>query len=268
MDRNYETIRLERDARGIATVTLARGATRNAFDARLIAELEAVFRALAAEVELRVVLLRGEGKAFCAGADLNWMRAGVDLDEAENEAGAREMAAMFAAVADCPAPVVAVVHGHALGGGAGLVAAADVALCVEAAKFGFTEVMLGIIPAVISPHVLRKVGETQARRYFLSGEIFDGREAERIGLAQKCLPDVAALEAEVATLVAALLRAAPGAVRESKALIAAVRGVQGAAAIDITAPWIARLRGAAEGQEGMTAFLDKRKPSWVREDES
>ena len=267
MSESHQTIRIDRDARGIATVTLTRGEVRNAFDATLIAELDAAFRALAEDESLRCVLLRGEGKAFCAGADLNWMRASVDLSEAENEAEARKMAAMFRAVAECPAPVVAVVHGHALGGGAGLVAAADVALVVEKVKLGFTEVLLGIIPAVISPFVLRKVQETQARRYFLTGEIFDGREAERIGLAQRCLADEAALEAEVENIVAGFLRAGPRAARESKKLIDGVKGKALAEATDVTAPWIARLRGGAEGQEGMAAFLDKRSPNWQEDAE-
>ncbi|MCB9830949.1 MAG: enoyl-CoA hydratase/isomerase family protein [Planctomycetes bacterium] len=266
MTEAYQTLRIERGDQGVVTVTLARGETRNAFDARLIDELRRAFEALAGDADLRAVILRGEGKAFCAGADLNWMRASAALSEAENEAGAREMAAMFAAVASCPVPVIAVVHGHALGGGAGLVAAADVALGTAGARFGFTEVLLGIIPAVISPYVLRKLSQTQARRYFVTGEIFDGREAERIGLLQKCLADEASLEAEVAAMVTALMRAGPAASREAKKLVAAVAGLEPERATDLTAPWIARIRGSTEGQEGMAAFLGKRRAAWVPEE--
>ena len=185
---SFTTIGLTRADHGLATVTLKRPDVRNAFNAELVRELKQVFDALSKEDDLRAVFIRGEGKCFCAGADLNWMKASVTLSFAENEADARKMAETFAAIAACPVPVIAVVHGHALGGGAGLMAAADIALAADEVKIGFTEVLLGIIPAVISPFVLRKIGQTHARRYFCSGEIFDGREAARIGLARsRCL---------------------------------------------------------------------------------
>lgn len=260
----FETIRVAIDARGVATVTMARPEVRNAFNAELIAELEAAFLALSQDSSLRLIVLRGEGKCFCAGADLNWMKASADLSLAENEAGARAMAGMFRAISESPVCVIGVVHGHALGGGAGLVGAVDVALVADEAKLGFTEVRLGIIPAVISPFVLRKVSQTHARRYFLSGEVFGGQEAARIGLAQQSMPR-SDLDAAVADLVQALLQSGPKAIRESKLLIDSVVGKTTEEAIDVTAPWIARLRASAEGQEGMDAFLSKRKASWVED---
>ncbi len=259
---SYETIKLARSDQGFATVTLARPDVRNAFNATLIAELEQAFNDLSSDPELRLILLRGEGKCFCAGADLNWMKASAGLTMAENEAGARLMAKMFKAIADSPVPVIGVIHGHALGGGAGLVGAVDIALVASEAKLGFTEVRLGIIPAVISPFVLRKVSQTHARRYFLSGEIFDGAEAARIGLAQKSMP-LDELEIEVDALVQALLKSGPKATRESKRLIEVVAKKTVDTAIDLTSPWIAKLRASKEGQEGMDAFLSKRPARWV-----
>ncbi len=260
----FETIRVAMDGRGVATVTMARPDVRNAFNGELIAELKTAFVQLSQDPALRLIVLRGEGNCFCAGADLNWMKASADLTLAENEAGAKAMAAMFRAISESPVCVVGIVHGHALGGGAGLVGAVDVALVAEEAKLGFTEVRLGIIPAVISPFVLRKVGQTHARRYFLTGELFDGEEAARIGLAQQSMPR-SDLEAAATKLIEALLQSGPKAVRESKLLIGEVVGKSTGEAISLTAPWIAKLRASEEGQEGMDAFLGKRKASWVED---
>lgn len=257
-----ETLEIEAND-GVVTVTLARPDVRNAFNAQVIEELHAAFTGPCAGDDVRVVVIRGQGKSFCAGADLNWMKASVALSFEENTADAAKMAKMFEAIADCPAPVVAVVHGHALGGGAGIVAAADIALVSTAAKLGFTEVALGIVPAVISPFCVRKIGIKHALRYFTSGEIFDGAEAARIGLAQKCVePD--ALDAEVETVTAAVLRAGPVASREAKRLAHEVEGRTPAACRELTSSLIARLRGSPEGQEGMAAFLEKRPATWVR----
>lgn len=259
-----ETLRIDKNPDGVVTVTLARPAVRNAFNAEVISELHAAFIGPCAADDVRAVLIRGEGKSFCAGADLNWMKASVELSLEENQQDAERMARMFEAIADCPAPVIAVVHGHALGGGAGLVAAADVAIVTTAAKLGFTEVVLGIVPAVISPFCVRKIGVAHALRYFATGEIFDGAEAARIGLAQKCVePD--ALEGEVEALRAALLRAGPLASREAKRLAHEVDGRTPAACRDLTSHLIARLRGSEEGQEGMAAFLEKRAAAWVEQ---
>ncbi|MFT7617225.1 MAG: methylglutaconyl-CoA hydratase [Planctomycetota bacterium] len=259
---SYETIIVERGTNGVATITMNRPAVRNAFNAQLIDELEQAFLSMNTFESTRVVVLRGAGDCFCAGADLNWMKASADLSLAENEEGARLMACMFRAISDCTLPVIGVIHGHALGGGAGLVGAVDIALVADEAKLGFTEVRLGIIPAVISPFVLRKVSETHARRYFLSGEVFGGQEAERIGLAQKSMPR-AEIEAECDKLIESLLQCGPKATGESKRLITEVKDLELADAIKKTAPWIAKLRASKEGQEGMDAFLNKRRASWV-----
>ena len=267
MSSNYSTLDLTRSDAGITTLTLTRADVRNAFNADVIRELRTAFEEIACDETVRAVVLRGEGKSFCAGADLNWMKASVGLSLEENFDDATRMAEMFEAISDCPAPVVAVVHGHALGGGAGLVAAADVAFVNRDAKLGFTEVALGIVPAVISPFVLRKIGETHARRYFVSGEIFDGAEAERIGLAQQAVP-LEGLEALTSGYLAAILRAGPVAAREAKRLVSEIEGKSPAGNREHTASLIARLRQSPEGQEGIAAFLGKRKASWVREEGS
>ncbi|MCA9319275.1 MAG: enoyl-CoA hydratase/isomerase family protein [Planctomycetes bacterium] len=262
MSTEFKTLTFERGRDGVAVVTLSRPEVRNAFDADLITELHQVFAGPAVDDLTRAVILRGQGPAFCAGADLAWMRASAKLSLEENRKGAERMARMFRSVAECLVPVVAVVHGAALGGGAGLVAAADVAIGVPTAKIGFTEVRLGIVPAVIAPFVLRKIGRTHASRYFVTGEIFDGIEADRIGLLQRVV-EPEHLEAEVDRFVSHVLAAGPHATRESKRLIELVDGVPVRDCTAVTAPLIARLRASEEGQEGMSAFLEKRKPTWV-----
>lgn len=259
---SYATLTVEQSISGVATITMNRPEVRNAFNAELIEDLAQAFASMGTDKSTRVVVLRGAGDCFCAGADLNWMKASADLTLAENEESARLMAVMFRMISDCSLPVIGVIHGHALGGGAGLVGAVDIALVAEEAKLGFTEVRLGIIPAVISPFVLRKVSETHARRYFLTGEVFGGKEAERIGLAQKSMPR-SELEAECEKLITSLLQCGPIATMESKKLIAEVKNLELTDAITKTAPWIARLRQSEEGQEGMSAFLNKRRASWV-----
>ena len=190
------------------------------------------------------------------------MSAQADLPEDENAASAREMAGMFLAIARCSKPVVARIHGHALGGGSGLTAAVDIAIAAEDTMFGLTEVKLGIVPAVISPFVLRKIGVGRAHALFLTGERFDGREAERIGLVHQAVPD-SRLDAEVDRVVGELLTSGPSAVGSAKRLIQAVAGLSLEDAISISADWIAKLRATAEAREGMQAFLQKRKPEWI-----
>jgi methylglutaconyl-CoA hydratase len=231
-------------------VTLARPERRNAFDAALIAELTAAFSDVG---DARAVLLSGEGPAFCAGADVEWQRASVDLSYDENVEDALRLHAMMETVDSCPAPVVCRVHGFALGGGSGLVACADVAVAAPDAVFGFTEVRLGIVPAVISPFVLRKIGPGAARRYFLTGERFDARAAQRIGLVHEVADRP---EFVVDEVVAAVLEAGPEAARAAKRLVRdAPRG-------RATAELAAKLRTSDEGQEGLRAFLARREPRW------
>ncbi len=241
-----EHLRLERDG-PILRVTLARPERHNAFDAALIAELAEAFADVG---DARVVVLAGEGRSFCAGADVEWQRSSIDLTFEENVEDALRLYRMLAAVDECPAPVVARVHGYALGGGSGLTAAVDVAIAAEDAVFAFSEVKLGIIPAVISPFVLRRIGSAQARRYVLTGERFTAETALRIGLVHEVAesPDEA-----IEHVVAELLTAGPAAVRAAKELVRAP--IQTG---DELADLAARMRTNEEGQEGLRAFLDKR----------
>ena len=241
-------LRIERDEH-ILRVTLARPERRNAFDAALIAELTEAFADVG---DARAVVLAGEGQSFCAGADVEWQRSAVDLAYAENVEDALRLYRMCETIDDCPAPVVARVHGYALGGGAGLVACADVAIAAPDAVFGFSEVKLGIIPAVISPFVLPKIG-AHARRFFLTGERFDAATALRIGLIEEVAAD---LDTAVDRVVSELLTSGPAALREAKRLI------RERPTGEETAQIAARLRAGDEGQDGLRAFLDKREPGW------
>jgi methylglutaconyl-CoA hydratase len=240
---------------------LNRPEVRNAFDGELIDDLHHLFSAIDRDAAVRVVVLSGNGPSFSAGADLGWMKAQAALPREANEASATHMARAFLAIARCAKPVVAKIHGHALGGGCGLTAAADLALCAEDTVFGLTEVKLGIVPAVISPFVMQKIGPGRARALFLTGERFDGREAQRIGLVQRAVP-AAELDGAVRAAVDELLGSGPAAIHSAKELIAAVGQLSLEAAIAVTAPWIAELRSTPEAREGMSAFLEKRKPAW------
>ena len=240
---------VERDG-SVLRITLARPDRRNAFDAALIAELAEAFVDIG---RARAIVLAGEGASFCAGADVEWMRASAGLSFDENVADANAMRRMFEAIDQCSAPVVARVQGHALGGGAGLVAAADIAIASPNTIFAFSEVKLGIIPAVISPFALAKIGGSNARRYFVTGERFDAATALRIGLVSEVAED---LDAAVDRVVGELLSAGPQAARWAKRLVRErPDGPE-------TARWIAERRTSDEGQEGLAAFLDKRKPDW------
>jgi methylglutaconyl-CoA hydratase len=243
------TVKVDRDG-SVLRITLARPDRRNAFDAELIRELSEAFVDVG---KARAVVLAGEGASFCAGADVDWMRSSVDLSFDENVADANAMRQMSEAIDRCPAPVVARVQGHALGGGAGLVAAADIAIAQSGTQFAFSEVKLGIIPAVISPFALAKIGGGHARRYFVTGERFDAHAALRIGLVSEVADDV---DAAVDRVVGELLSAAPRAARWAKRL---VRERPEPAE---TARWIAERRTSDEGQEGLRAFLGKRAPGW------
>lgn len=242
-------LRVERDG-PILRVTLARPERRNAFDAELIGELREAFTEVG---DARVVLLAGEGESFCAGADIEWQRSAIDLSFDDNVEDAMRLFAMMKAIDDCPAPVVARIQGYALGGGSGVAAAVDIGIAAEDAVFGFSEVKLGIVPAVISPYVLPKIGESAARRYFLTGERFDVQTALRIGLVHEVADD---LDAAVERVVGELLTSGPQATREAKRLIR-MRPQS-----EETAQLAARLRASEEGQEGLRAFLERRSPSW------
>jgi methylglutaconyl-CoA hydratase len=256
-------LRVERTG-GVARVTLARPGVRNAFDVELIAGLTATFGELAeaAPAELRAVVLAGEGTAFCAGADVRWMRASLALPYEENVADAERLAAMLEAIDRCPAPVIARVQGAALGGGMGLCAVADVVLAASGTTFGFTETKLGILPATIAPYLLPKIGESAARALFPTGQRFDAERARQIGLVHEVLGDVAALDARVEEVVAELLAAGPTAARAAKALVRELRWLEAGEARRVSVERIAAQRTSDEGQEGLTAFLEKRRATW------
>jgi methylglutaconyl-CoA hydratase len=263
MSADGATVLVTRDG-PVARVTLSRPEVRNAFNAELIGDLHDAFASLADEPPsaLRAVVLAGDGPAFCAGADVAWMRSSLALSIEDNEADARRMAEMLDVVDACPVPVIARVHGAALGGGMGLCAVADVVLAAADAVFGFTETRLGILPAVISPFVLARIGEGQARALFPTGERFDAERARHVGLVHEVLADTATLDARVDAVIADLLTAGPTAARGAKAVIRDQRGLDPGARRSLTVGAIARQRISPEGQEGLTAFLDKRPPSW------
>lgn len=259
--RRYQTLDVAADG-PVLHVRLNRPEVRNAFNGTVVEELSAAFAAADDDAAARVVVLSGNGKSFSAGADLAWMQEQADLPPEQNRTGADRMARMFLAIARCKKPVVARIHGHALGGGTGLTAAADVAVCTEDCVFGLTEVKLGIVPAVISPFVMQKIGAGRARTLFLTGERFDGNEAQRIGLVQRAVP-APQLDAEVARVVGELLSAGPAAAASAKELIRAVAHLSLEDAIPVTSQWIAGLRATPEAREGFAAFLAKRKPNWT-----
>jgi methylglutaconyl-CoA hydratase len=263
-------LRIERSGPGdsVARVSLARPDVHNAFDASLIAELRSAFGVLARETPaaLRVVVLAGDGPSFCAGADISWMRAAMSLDVEGNEQDAMAMAEMFEAIDTWPVPVVARVHGAALGGGMGLCAVSDIVIAESGTRFGFTETRLGILPAVISPFVVAKIGESHARALFPGGRRFDAVRAQRIGLVHEVVEGDAALDAAVEGAVADLLAAGPTASRAAKAIVREVRGLGHGAAKWHTARVIARQRTTDEAQEGFRAFSEKRKPGWAPDD--
>lgn len=253
-------ITLERDG-PVVTLTLNRPELHNAFNAQLIAELRTACEGLAGEAGLRVLVLRGAGPSFCAGADLSWMRASLAYSHAENLADAEALDAMFAAVNSLPLAVVGRVHGTALGGGVGLAACCDIVVAAEDAIFGFTEARLGLLPAVIARYVVPKIGAGHARALFVSARRFRAPHALAIGLAHEVVPE-AELDTAVARSVAELLRCGPEAVAACKTLVAAVTTLPPDAARDYAVRAIATARTGSEGQEGLRAFLEKRAPAW------
>jgi methylglutaconyl-CoA hydratase len=255
--------RLELEIEGpVARVWLNRPDVRNAFDGLMVTELRKTLFDLRLVDSVRVIVLGGRGPAFCAGADLQWMKAMAAFSREENLREAQALADLFFTVYESPKPVVARIHGAALGGGAGLVAASDIPIAALGTQFGFTEVRLGILPSVISPYVLRKIGESAARELFLTGERFEAVRALEIGLVRRAVPEED-LDATVEARVQELLNAGPRAVAEAKALIREVAGQRVEDIQRYTVERIADVRTSAEGQEGMRAFLEKRKPSWM-----
>ncbi len=255
-------VKVETDARGLARVTLNRPEKHNAFDAGTILELTQAFARLGEDPTVRSILLSGEGPSFCAGADAAWMRASATLSEDENRADAIRLSDMLATVDACPKPVICVAHGNVFGGGVGLVACADLVVVKPGTKFRLSEVRLGLTPATISPFVVGKIGASQARRYFLTAEDISATEAVSMGLAHV---ETDGTEAQVERWFEALALGAPGAIADAKALVRDVadRPVTFSLRSE-TADRIAARRASAEGREGLTAFIDKRKPDWAQ----
>jgi methylglutaconyl-CoA hydratase len=251
------------DAGGVRTLWLNRPDLHNAFDEALIASLTAAVEQASKDPAVRVLVLAGRGRSFCAGGDLNWMLRAAKHTAAQNLADARLLAKLFATVSDCPKPVVARVHGNALAGGTGLVAACDLVVADTTARFGTTEVRIGLVPGTIAPYLVRAIGVRAASRYFLTGERFNAVEAHRLGLVHElCVPEE--LDVVVGKQLAALQAGGPESLRESKALLRHVTGrAIDAELLEETAAWIARVRGTPEAQEGLTAFLAKRPPAWL-----
>jgi methylglutaconyl-CoA hydratase len=247
----------------IRTITLSRPDVRNAFNDEVIAELKTAFIEAGQAVDVRCVVLAAEGPAFCAGADLNWMRRMADYTRDENLADAGQLAAMLRAIYECPKPTIARVQGDVFAGGVGLVAACDIAVSVDTATYCLSEVKLGLIPATISPYVIRAMGARASHRYFLTAERFSAAEAHRIGLVHEVVA-ADALDAKVAELTSALVSASPNAVRACKRLVqdVAEREIDDAL-VAHTVAGIADIRSSAEGKEGVQSFLQKRKPNWL-----
>lgn len=258
----YETITLETDPRGVATLTLNLPDKHNALAPAMIAELHAAADALAADDAVRVVVLTGAGKSFCAGGDLGWMRAQFSATREQRMAEAHKLARMLGALNELPKPLIGRINGQAYGGGMGMLSVCDVAVAVDSARFGFTEARLGLVPATISPYVLARMGEGMARRVFMSARLFDAAEARDLGVIARVVP-VEGLDAAVEAEVAPYLACAPGAVAASKRLARSLGPAIDEATVEHTIAALADAWEEPEGHEGVSAFFEKRKPRWA-----
>jgi methylglutaconyl-CoA hydratase len=257
------TLDIRRPSPHVAEVWLNRPEVRNAFNDGVIAELTAAFRGFAEDKELRAVILAGEGKAFCAGADLNWMRAMADYSWEQNRADAEALAEMLWAIYSCPVPVVGRIHGDCYAGGVGLAAVCDILVAAEGVNFCLSEAKLGLLPATIGPYVVRALGERASQRYFLTAERLDAAMAKSLGFVHECVaPDL--LDQQVQTIVAALVANGPAAVKACKRLVQDLAGQAITPALRAdTAKRIADIRASAEGKEGVQSFLQKRPAAWL-----
>lgn len=256
-----DTIDISVDERGVATLTLAREDKHNALSAQMIAELTEAANRLGADPAVRVVVLTGAGRSFCAGGDLGWMKEQMAADAATRAAEARKLAEMLGALDRMPKPLIGRVQGQAFGGGIGMMSVCDVAVGVEGAKFGLTETRLGLIPATIGPYVVARMGAGRARRVFMSARLFEASEAVDLGLLAKAVP-AADLDAAIEAEVAPYLNCAPGAVAKAKALVAALEPRVTDAVVDMTIAALVDAWESDEGPEGVSAFFEKRKPRW------
>jgi methylglutaconyl-CoA hydratase len=257
----YETVAYSKDNR-IAKVSFCRPKVHNAFNSTVIAEMADVFRRIAADDEIRVVVITGEGKSFCAGADLNWMRGVISQSFEENLAESNDLADLFWQIYTCKRPVIGKINGAAIGGGTGFVAVCDIAIAARSAVFSFSEVKIGVVPACIGPYVIKKMGEGKTRELFITGERMRAERALQVGLVNKVVDDEA-LEEATNEVVRSILSSGPEAVAMAKRLISEVPAMAPEQFKPYTAEMIARLRVSDEGQEGMDAFLNKRAPRWA-----
>lgn len=264
---DYKTIKLTRDTRGVMTVAIHRPDVRNAFNEVMIAELTRAFTIEAKDDRTRLIVLRGEGPVFCAGGDLNWMRKSIDSTHEENLRDTRELTQMFAAMNECPRPVIGAIHGAAIGGGVGLVSVCDIVIAVKDTQLSLSEVRLGIVPACIGPFVIAKIGASHARGLFVSAERFGAERAREIGLVHEVVADAAALDAAVERLCSNMVQCGPNAMAAAKQLVLQLSWPERRAGLTdplhYVAAMLADLRVTPEGQEGIRAFLEKRKPSWI-----
>ncbi len=263
--KKYETIELE-SADGVGTIWLSRPRTHNAFNEQMISEITWAFEQFSSDDSIRVVCLRGRGRSFCAGADLNWLKSAAKYTHDENYQESIALAKCFYAIYTSVKPTISVVHGAAIGGANGLASACDLAFCTDDAVFSLSEVKIGVVPACISPYVIKRVGECGARDLMLTGRRIDGREAQAARLVNRSFKDMAALEEHLKSRIKMLKTGGPEAITQCKKLICEVsNSLTLDCAVEYTAKMIAEIRLSPEAQEGMAAFLEKRKPGWVKE---
>jgi methylglutaconyl-CoA hydratase len=260
---NYTTIKYSKQNQ-VGTITFSRPEIHNAFNATVIDEMLSLFDEIITDEELRIVILTGEGKSFCAGADLNWMRSVVNQSFEENLIESNRLAELFNKIYSFPRPVIGKINGAAIGGGTGFVAVCDISIAAESAKFSFSEVKIGVVPACIGPYVIKKMGEGKARELFITGERMNAERAYNVGLVNSFVAD-GNLDEAIDSLVNSVLSSGPEAIAMAKKLVSAVPSMTPEQFKPYTAEMIAKLRISDEGQEGMDAFLNKRKPKWVKE---
>jgi methylglutaconyl-CoA hydratase len=261
--RNYKTIRFELKGE-VVRILFNRPDVHNAFNATMIVELDDAFTRIKNDKKIRVVIMTGMGKSFCAGADINWMREIIHYSFEQNLEESLHLAELLHKIYTLPKPTLAMVNGTAIGGGTGFISACDIAIASDQARFGLSEVKIGLVPAAISPYVIRKIGESKAREYFLTGKRISAQKACEIGLLNEVMPPDQ-LEGKVDEIVTLFLTSGPEALANCKKLIQEVPRMSFEEAKEYTARMIANLRVSKEGQEGMAAFLEKRKPSWNKE---
>lgn len=262
---SFEFLTKEVNDLGVATITLNREEIHNAFNDKLIAELTSVFKELDHDSSIRLVVLTGKGRSFCAGADLNWMSSMVNYSMEENKEDSYKLATMFETINNCSKPVIGKVNGHALGGGVGVVSVCDYVITHEKAKFGFTETRLGLIPAVISPFCVNKIGESNARAWFMSGEMFQADKALKMNLVHE-VTTVENFEKRSSEVISSFLKAGPEASVLAKKLIKNILYKDKSELKEFTCSAIAEKRISSEGQEGMKALLNKTKPNWIKDE--